>query len=88
MAESLSGRRARTLERVFTRPTLATVTWDEVTSLLRALNADVREREGSRVAVALNGARTVLHRPHPQKEMRKSAVDDLREFLSLAGVRP
>jgi hypothetical protein len=75
-----------TLEAIFSRPTPANIAWDDIVSLLVALEADVSEREGSRVAVALNGRVTVLHRPHPQKEVKRTSVRDIREFLEAAGV--
>lgn len=84
----LKGRHQRILEAIFARPTPANIEWGEVVSLLRALEATTSEREGSRVAVELNGRVTVLHRPHPQKEVKRSSVRDIRDFLEGAGVTP
>lgn len=81
-------RHQETLEAIFSRPTPANITWDEVVGLLRALNATLSEREGSRVAVALNERCAVLHRPHPQKEVKRTSVRDIRDFLEGAGVTP
>ncbi len=56
-------------------------------SLLRALGADTDEsRSGSRVHIELNGEELGLHRPHG-KELSKSAVEELRQFLIDAGVK-
>lgn len=46
----------------------------------------VEEGSGSRVRIALNGVRSVFHRPHPQKETDKGAVKDMRRFLTEAGI--
>ena len=69
------------------KPTLPNITWHDVVSLLKVLCTQVEEsRSGSRVGVFLNGVIMVFHKPHPGNEMKKSAVDDLREFLTKAGI--
>ncbi|MBK6430542.1 MAG: hypothetical protein IPF85_07185 [Anaerolineae bacterium] len=45
------------------------------------------EGRGSRIRIALHGARAVFHRPHPQKETDKGAVVSMRRFLIEAGVK-
>jgi hypothetical protein len=50
------------------------------------LGAEVTEGSGSRVRIALNGVRSVFHRPHPEKEVDKGAVKSIRRFLLEAGV--
>lgn len=78
----------KTLAAIFTRPTLGRIRWSEIESLLEGLGAEVSEGAGSRVRVALNGVRAVFHRPHPQKETKKYAVENVRDFLSEAGIKP
>jgi hypothetical protein len=77
-----------TLAAVFRNPTSGTIKWTDIVSLMNALGVETSEREGSRVGFKLNGARIVLHRPHPRKEIGKGAVRSLREFLATAGVLP
>ncbi len=77
-----------TLDAIFANPVRANVNWDDVIALLKALNAKVVEREGSRVAIVLNGVRGHFHRPHPQKETDKGALKSMRRFLSEAGYDP
>lgn len=77
-----------TLEAIFARPTRAGIRWQAIESLLRALGGTVEERAGSRVAARLNGVVAIFHRPHPQPETKKGAVDAVRSFLINAGVRP
>lgn len=55
---------------------------------MRALGAELSEGRGSRVRVALNGVRAVIHRPHPRKETDKGALRSVRRFLDEAGVKP
>ncbi len=76
------------LEAIFKRPTQSNIRWDDIESLLDALGAYVEEREGSRVYVELNDVAGHFHRPHPEKEAGKGAVDSLRRFLMEAGIEP
>lgn len=84
----MSRRHQRTLDAIFAKPTPATLEWDRVEALFRSLGADVVERAGSRVAVALGGARATFHRPHPRKEIGRKTIEDVRDFLTNAGVTP
>lgn len=76
----------QTLKSIFHLPIKANIVWNDIESLLIALGADIEEGSGSRVRIALNGVRSVFHRPHPQKETDKGAVKDMRRFLSEAGI--
>jgi hypothetical protein len=75
------------LEAVLEDPVRSTIAWREIEAMFKAAGAEVSERAGSRVCVALNGVRAVFHRPH-RKETDKGAVVDVREFLTKAGVTP
>ncbi|MCC7263366.1 MAG: type II toxin-antitoxin system HicA family toxin [Candidatus Latescibacteria bacterium] len=78
----------KTLELIFAQPTSGSIRWREAEALLRSLGATLSERAGSRVAVLLNNRVAVFHRPHPNPDMDKNAVRDLRRFLENAGVMP
>ena len=78
----------KTLKKIFETPTRSDIKWSEVQSLLSACNADITEGKGSRLRVALNDRFLNLHKPHPQKEMKKYAVELVRDFLINAGVKP
>ncbi|MCO6439902.1 MAG: type II toxin-antitoxin system HicA family toxin [Nitrococcus mobilis] len=78
----------RTLSAIFDHPISANIKWADVISLMRALNAEILEREGSRVAFILNDHVSIQHRPHPNPTMDKGAVADLRDFLKLCGIKP
>jgi len=77
-----------TLDAIFSRPTRANIRWSAIESLIRALGGDISQREGSRVAARLHGVIAVFHRPHPQPETKKGAVEAVRQFLLNAGVKP
>lgn len=55
--------------------------------LLVNLGADITEGRGSRVRIALYGIRAVFHRPHPNRETDKGALQSVRRFLESAGVK-
>jgi hypothetical protein len=83
----MNARHAATLEQIFIVPVPASLPWRDVEALFQYLGADIQEREGSRIAVELNGIVSVFHRPHPHKETKRYMVRKVREFLEAAGVR-
>ena len=84
----MNGRHRKTLEAIFLKPTKADIRWAEIESLVVGCGGSVQEREGSRVAMVLNGVRANFHRPHPKPTTKKGAVDAVRLFLTNAGVKP
>jgi len=84
----MNSRHQRTLQRIFAEPTPADLRWRDVEAVLRAAGAEVSEGAGSRVRVALSGARAVFHRPHPGPETRRGLVRAVRDFLAAAGIKP
>ena len=54
--------------------------------MLLSYGAELSEGRGSRVRIALNGVRTVFHRPHPKSETGCGAVASMRRFLIEAGI--
>jgi hypothetical protein len=79
---------ATTLSAIYARPTSANIRWADIESLLRALGAEIEEREGSRIAVILFGQVQVFHRPHPEPTTDKGAVASVRKWLESHGVAP
>ncbi len=77
-----------TLVALFSRPVRGSIRWSDVEALFVALGADVSEREGSRISVALFGEVRVFHRPHPSPDTDKGAVASIRKWLESHGVRP
>lgn len=84
----LNKKHTKTLEKLYEKPTRSDVKWTDVISLFKACGADVYQRQGSRVGIKLGNQRAVFHAPHPQKETIKGAVEDVREFLRKAGIKP
>lgn len=88
MQHNLNSKQRKTLEAIFKAPVRSDIAWADIESLFASLGAVVRQGNGSRVRVALNGLRAVFHEPHPQKEASKCTVKDIRDFLTNAGVTP
>lgn len=84
----VNSRHRRTLAAIFERPTSASIVFTDIEALIKALGGTVREREGSRVRIELQGEQWRCHRPHPGKEAKRYQVEEAREFLGRVGVRP
>ena len=78
----------RTLEAIFKQPVQSNVIWKDVEALMRYLDVEITEGQGSRVRFASNGVRATFHRPHPGKDTDKGALVSVRRFLENAGVKP
>ncbi|MCP5100037.1 MAG: type II toxin-antitoxin system HicA family toxin [Chloroflexi bacterium] len=83
---TLNTKQKKTYKKLFTKPTPASIAWRDIESLFYALGAVVREGNGSRVRVFLNDEVAVFHRPHPEKEVDKGAINSVRKFLVNAGI--
>ena len=78
----------KTLEAIFSHPVSANIKWHDIESLLTALDAELTEREGSRVEVFLFGEVRVFHRPHPRPDTDKGAVASIRQWFKDNEVTP
>lgn len=76
------------MEAIYRHPTSGTIKWFAIEALLKAVGAEIEEREGSRMVVVLDEQAHVLHRPHPSPEADKGAVRDVRDLLRQAGIKP
>lgn len=84
----MKAKQAKTLRAIFARPTLASIAFVDIESLLIALGAKVSERESSRVKFSLRGEEWHAHRPHPGKEAKKYQIEGVREFLERLEIEP
>jgi hypothetical protein len=55
----------KTLEAIFAHPVSSNIQWRAIEALFIELDAEISEREGSRIAVVLFGEVRVFHRPIP-----------------------
>ena len=84
----MNARHRKTLAAIFQRPTLASIAFSDIEALMKALGGSVTEREGSRVRIELGGEVWRCHRPHPGKEAKRYQVEEARELLERAGIKP
>ena len=84
----MNARHRKTLIAIFAKPTLASIVFADIEALFKALGGTVAEREGSRLKIELSGLQWRCHRPHPGKEAKRYQVEEARELLERAGVKP
>jgi len=84
----VNSRQRKVLAAIFVKPTLASIVFADIESLVKALGGSVLGREGSRVSVQLMGEEWRCHRPHPGKEAKRYQVEQARDLLERVGVRP
>ena len=85
---ALNARQRRTLAAIFRHPTSSSIVFADIESLIVAVGGSVVERAGSRVKITVGEEQWHCHRPHPGKEARRYQVEEAREFLERAGIRP
>jgi HicA toxin of bacterial toxin-antitoxin, len=78
----------KTLNAIFTKPTLASIVFSDIESLMIALGGEMIEGSGSRIAFILNGKRMDAHRPHPSKEAKRYQVENIRDWLLTMEIQP
>ena len=79
---------AKTLKLIYSKPISANIQWRDIESLLISLGAEISEREGWRVLIKLFDERRVFHRPHPSPNTDKGAVEAVKKWLQVNGVKP
>jgi HicA toxin of bacterial toxin-antitoxin, len=84
----MNARQRKVLQAIFFKPTLASIVFADIESLMKALGGTVTEREGSRVSIELMGEQWRCHRPHPGKEAKRYQVEQARDLLDRVGVSP
>ena len=76
--DGMGPKHRRTLEAIVEAPGRSNIAWRDIKAMLAAAGAEITEGSGSRVRIALNGVRAVVHRPHSQKETDTGAVKSMR----------
>ena len=84
----VNAKHRKTIQAIFARPTSATVAFSRIEALFVALGGSLKEREGSRIKITLQGEQWHCHRPHPGKEAKRYQVEEARELLERLGVKP
>ena len=83
----MNKKQRKTYDAIFASPVRRNIIWDDVVSLVEALGGKIIQGNGSRVRFSLNGVSLNIHSPHPQKELKRYQIKDVRTFLLRAGVK-
>ena len=83
---SMNSKHTKTLRLVFAKPIEGNIKFSDIEALVVGLGGEVREGDGSRVALLLNGGVKHAHRPHPGKEAKRYQVKEIKEWLMALGV--
>ncbi len=84
----LNRKQTKTLERIYESPTRSDIKWTDILNLLKGCGAQIFQRKGSRVCIMLDKHKAVFHEPHPRRVTVKGAVEDIKEFLRNAKIKP
>jgi HicA toxin of bacterial toxin-antitoxin, len=82
----MNKKQRNTYSALLAEPIRRNILWNDVVSLILALDGQVFQGDGSRVRFDLNGVSLNIHSPHPQKELKRYQVKAVREFLVNAGI--
>ena len=83
----MNSKHRRTIEAIFSKPTMSDIAWSDVEKAIVALGGTMSEGTGSRVRFLLNGTIATFHRPHPKREATKAQINSVRDYLIAAGVK-
>ena len=84
----MNNKNRKTLKAIFEEPIRSNIRWNDIENLVKDLGGNIKQGRGSRVMFELNGKIGRFHQPHPQPEIKKYVVKDLRDFLKAAGILP
>ena len=84
----MNSKHQKTLAAIFAQPTSPSIAFSDIEGLIKVLGGTMAERAGSRVRIELNGVVWRCHRPHPGKEAKRYQVEEARELLKRAGIKP
>lgn len=83
----MNSKHTKTLNAIFAKPAASNIKFSDIEALVIALGGEVREGDGSRVALLLGGGVKHAHRPHPGKEAKQYQVKEIKEWLTAVGVK-
>jgi hypothetical protein len=82
----MNKKQRKTLEKIY--QAAPGIKWSDFISLINNLGGQVEEGAGSRCRIWLNDRAMNLHKPHPNPEIKRYAVRQIREFLQNLEIQP
>lgn len=83
----MNNKHQKILRLILTVPTPSNIKWSDVEALFINLGAIVEEGNGSRVRIKYKDMRATFHRPHPNPDINKATVKEIKTLLEKAGVQ-
>ena len=83
----MNSKHTKTLKAIFAKPAASNIKFSDIEALVTELGGEVREGDGSRVALLLKGGTKHAHRPHPGKEAKQYQIKEIKEWLTAVGVK-
>ncbi len=78
----MNNKHRKTLQKIMTTPVLASICFDELVVCMLAMGYTLEQREGSRIAFIIQDEELSLHKPHPNKEIKKYVVRNVAQFIN------
>lgn len=82
----MNSKQKKTLEAILSKPIPKALPYRDIKSLLLGLGCDFEEREGSRVCYSLFSHVVIMHKLHPDKEVKEYQIKEIKSFLEKAGL--
>ncbi|BAS67969.1 MAG: type II toxin-antitoxin system HicA family toxin [Gammaproteobacteria bacterium] len=83
----MNNKHRKTLDRLLTKPALKNIKFSDIDNLLIAIGLVRSEGSGSRIVFRFGDAFIVLHKPHPNNEVKTYVIKQLQNFLKDIGVK-
>ena len=83
----MNSKHTKTLKAINVEPTASNIGFSDIEAMVIGLGGEVREGDGSRVALLINGGVKHAHRPHPGKEAKQYQLKELKKWLTAVGVK-
>ena len=83
----MNSKHTKTLKAMFAKPVASNIKFSDIEALVIALGGEVREGDGSRVALLLRDGVKHAHRPHPDKEAKQYQIREIKDWLTAMGVK-
>lgn len=83
----MNSKHIKTLTAIFAKPIASNIKFSDIEGLVIALGGEVREGDGSRVALLIGSGVKHAHRPHPGKEAKQYQIREIKDWLIAMGVK-